>query len=185
LETDACATIWHWSASHWSVSKGPIINSFKGIAPIYVYAIFLFLLVWLVYCVLYYIFQTDIYHYYMHYVHALVPVFMLFKIFLLAFQEPTRFFFRNNSATFFGSLFSVNSLHFCDIGYFVPSNVTNLVSLFQSNNVVEYTDSPLQSGLSTAPSFIVFYGSSSQCYKTAGNITYLLPNCSHQLLKGM
>jgi hypothetical protein len=111
--------------------------------------------------------------------------FILFNKNLNPTDEPTRFFFRNNSATFFGSLFSVNSLHFCDIGYFVPSNVTNLVSLFQSNNVVEYTDSPLQSGLSTAPSFIVFYGSSSQCYKTAGNITYLLPNCSHQLLKGI
>ena len=40
---------------------------------------------------------------------------------------------------------------------------------------------PLQS-TSTGPSFLFFYGASTRCLKTVAGVTYLLPNCSNDLL---
>ena len=93
--------------------------------------------------------------------------------------------FENNSAVIYGPSYSLPNLRACDLSYFVPGNVTQLVSRFESNEEVEYSNSPFQSAVSTGPSFILFYGASTRCFKTVANISYLLPNCSNTLTTDM
>lgn len=100
-------------------------------------------------------------------------------------QVRTRFLFENHSAVLYGSSYFLPNLRACDLSYFVPANVALLVSRFESNEEVEYLNSPLQSGVSTGPSFLLFYGASTRCFKTVANISYLLPNCSNNLTTSM
>ena len=93
-----------------------------------------------------------------------------------------RLFFSNNSALELGNDFNIYSLRSCQLGYFLPAQFTSsFVTPVPDNPVVLETDDPLLV-TTTGPSYLYFYGASCRCYKTVGNITFRLPNCSHQLL---
>ncbi len=78
------------------------------------------------------------------------------------------------------SIFSY-SLKGCFISNFVPV-VTAGYLLIQSDGAVGYDDPSILDNTSTGPNNLFFFGASTTCYKTVANITYLLPNCSHELL---
>lgn len=64
---------------------------------------------------------------------------------------------------------------------FVPEEAAQFL-LIQSDGTVGYDNASVLDNIATGPTNLFFYGASTKCYKTVGNITYLLPNCSRDLL---
>jgi len=68
---------------------------------------------------------------------------------------------------------------------FVPAPVDQFFA-FQNDGTVYHkvpsNQDPLQS-TTTSSNFLFFRGASVKCLKVVGNITYLLPNCSSDLLQ--
>ena len=90
--------------------------------------------------------------------------------------------FSNNTALASGNDFSIFCVRSCFQNYFIPEPFDQYVLTLQDRNpVVIVTDDPL-GVLSTGPTYLFFYGASTKCYKQIGDLTYLLPNCSHDLL---
>lgn len=96
-------------------------------------------------------------------------------------QVPRRFTFVGNSAVAEGQSIHSFSLRGCIVANFVPKETARFL-LIQSDGAVGYDDASILENTSTGPSNLFFYGASTKCYKKVGNITYLLPNCSHDLL---
>lgn len=114
-----------------------------------------------------------------------IEIVLSLYLYLLFSSQPLpgdRLIFSNNTALQFGNDFEIYSLRSCQLGYFLPAPFTPyFISPVANNPVVLETDDPLLA-TSTGPSYLYFYGASCHCYKTVGNISFLLPNCSHQLL---
>ena len=89
--------------------------------------------------------------------------------------------FENNFAFGDGLAISAYSLRGCQISNFVPDNIAQFLPVQSDGNNVFNGSSELGT-TSTGPSYLFFYGASSSCYKPVGNVTYLLPNCSHSLI---
>ena len=73
------------------------------------------------------------------------------------------------------------SLRGCQIANFVPRNLSHFLP-FVSDNTTVFEDARSLGTTTTGPSYLFFYGASTRCYKPVGNVTYLLPNCSHGLI---
>ena len=96
-------------------------------------------------------------------------------------QVPRRFTFVGNTAVSEGQSIHSFSLRGCIVANFVP-NVTAGYLLIPSDGTVVYEDPSILDNTSTGPSNLFFFGASTKCYKTVADVTYLLPNCSHELL---
>ena len=96
-------------------------------------------------------------------------------------QTPGRVVFENNFAFGDGLAISAYSLRGCQISNFVPDNIAQFLPIQSDGNNVFNGSSELGT-TTTGPSYLFFYGASSSCYKPVGNVTYLLPNCSHSLI---
>ena len=97
-------------------------------------------------------------------------------------QTPARITFDGNTASLEGDSINAYSLRGCRVSNFVSSGIAAFLAI-QSDGTVAYEN--IASNLtstSTGPSYLFFYGTSTRCYKVVGDITYLLPNCSHDLL---
>lgn len=96
-------------------------------------------------------------------------------------QSPGRILFENNFAFSNGFTMSVYSLRGCQISNFVPDNISQFLAI-PSDGTNIFKDNPELGSTSTGPSYLFFFGASTSCYKPVGNVTYLLPNCSHALI---
>ena len=99
----------------------------------------------------------------------------------LSMQSPGRILFEDNFAFGDGLTMSAYSLRGCQVANFVPKRIADFL-LIPTDGTNQFNDSRLLGTTSTGPSYLFFYGASSHCYKPVGNVTYLLPNCSHSLL---
>ena len=100
-------------------------------------------------------------------------------------QNPRRFTFIGNKASFEGPHVHSFSLRSCISSNFVPAAVDRFFAFPNDGTVyieVPPNGDPLQS-TTTGSNFLFLYGASMKCLKMVGNITYLLPNCSNALLK--
>jgi len=96
-------------------------------------------------------------------------------------QVRRRFIFSDNTAVVEGQNIYAFNLRGCIISNFVPNDTAQFLSLRGDGTVVYQNANPLES-TSTGPNYLYFYGASTKCYKPVGSVTYLLPNCSHELL---
>ena len=96
-------------------------------------------------------------------------------------QNPGQVVFEDNFAYGDGMTLSAYSLRGCRVANFVPEGIASFLRLPTDDSIV-FSGTDELGVTSTGPSYLFFYGASSRCYKPVGNITYLLPNCSHSLL---
>lgn len=90
--------------------------------------------------------------------------------------------FEGNRAFGEGHTMLAYSLRGCQVANFVPTNISRFLAV-PSDDTIIYNDTNDISGITaTGPSYLFFFGASTVCYKPVGNITYLLPNCSHELI---
>lgn len=97
-------------------------------------------------------------------------------------QEKERFIFDNNTAIEGGLTINAYNLRGCMVSNFVPTNISNNFLRLIGDDTIVFNNTEVLGVTSTGPSYLFFYGASTRCYKPVGNITYLLPNCSHNLL---
>ena len=76
---------------------------------------------------------------------------------------------------------SAYSLRGCQIANFVPASIAHFLTI-TSDGTNLFNDTLALGTTTTGPSYLFFFGASTSCYKTVGNVTYLLPNCSHTLI---
>lgn len=96
-------------------------------------------------------------------------------------ESEERIIFEGNTAIAEGGTVWAYSLRGCQIANFVPNNLSYFLPVFSDNTTV-FDGTGALGTTTTGPSYLFFYGASTRCYKPVGNVTYLLPNCSHTLL---
>ena len=96
-------------------------------------------------------------------------------------QVQDRVIFRGNQALSEGDTIYAFSLRGCVVGNFVPFNTSRFLTI-ENSGAVSYDEVSTLESTATGASFLFFYGASSRCYKPVGDTTFLLPNCSHELL---
>ena len=96
-------------------------------------------------------------------------------------QTPGRIVFEENFAFADGGTVSAYSLRGCQIANFVPPSISHFLAV-PSDGTNLFRDPEALGSTTTGPSYLFFFGASTRCYKPVGNLTYLLPNCSHSLL---
>ena len=96
-------------------------------------------------------------------------------------QMKERFIFDSNTAITEGQTNYIFNLRGCIISNFVPNDTAQFL-LILSDGTVLYKNANSLDSTSTGPNYLYFYGASTKCYKPVGSVTYLLPNCSHELL---
>ena len=107
--------------------------------------------------------------------------FISFSLSLSLSQTVTRFLFIGNRAVAEGHTVHSFSMRGCIAANFLPEESSHFLPIPNDGTVMIDNELVLQT-TSTGPTNLFFYGASTRCYKTVGNITYLFPNCSHTLL---